>query len=352
MPNILFPIHLDRWKSPVSSSLRELTLRNPQLDFYSFSSPQTPEDQEYGRSLWSQTHIHQTSPRGLLRQSFDIVHHASATTRNVAAVKLAKLRSLGNCLHLFTAPIQPHKEDVYYKQYVQSVHRADMLTSVSYAVADDILAQFGRKVDAVIPSGVDLTFFDPAIAAPVDTTQYGIQRPYVLFVGILTDRKRPDIFLQLAELVPELDFVMVGAAYTEAEQEQYRREAAAYPNVKLLGAVPRAQVRDLMAQAIALVFPSELEGLPLTILEAAAMGLPILAQPKSAMPEAVIPDVTGWLLKSDRLSLWAAKLQEIAQWSGSDRAQFGQQARSFVQANYSWEYVAQQYKELYANMLN
>ncbi|PAX54859.1 glycosyltransferase family 4 protein [Brunnivagina elsteri] len=348
---ILYPINLDRWKFPVSSSLRELTLRNPQFDFYSFSKPTSEEDKTLGNLLWNQPHIHKISPIDLLKTPFDIVHHASATTSNLTASAIAKMRSFGKCVHIFTAPIQPHKEDKYYKQYVNSVRQADVLAAVSHAVADDIQIQFGRKVDAVIPSGVDLNFFSPEAAQPIDYEKLKIRQPFVLFVGVLTPRKRPDIFMQIASLLPEFDFVMIGGFYSPQEQEKYTKEALEYSNVKLLGALPRSDVRNLMATALALVFPSELEGLPLTILEASAMGLPILSQPKSAMPEAVIKDVTGWMFSDEDLHIWAEKLQEIQNWSETSRNNFADKARQFVSENYSWDLVARQYANLYTQVL-
>jgi glycosyltransferase involved in cell wall biosynthesis len=344
---ILFPINLDRCKFPVATSLRELTLRNPEIDFYSFSSPTSDEDRALGEHLWSQPHIHKIGVPDLIWQRFDIVHHASATPRNLVAASLAKARSFGKCTHIFTAPIQPHADDEFYRQYVTSVYRADVLAAVSYAVAKDIETQFGRKVDAVIPSGVDLNFFSPDSAQAVDFDQLGIRQPYVLFVGVLTARKRPDVFIQIASLMPDLDFVMVGAGYTAEEEAMYRETASKYPNVKLLGRQARSQVRDWMGSALALVFPSELEGLPLTILEASAMGIPVLAQPKSSMPEAVIDDVTGWILPADPIQAWVDKLTEITNWKELERSDFSKRARSFVTEHYSWDSIARQYADLY-----
>lgn len=347
MLRVLYPINLDRWRFPVASSLRELTLRNPQIDFYSFSSPTSEEDKTLGQAIWRKPNIHKISVADIFRQPFDIIHHASATPRNLTAASLAKMRSLGKCVHIFTAPIQPHKTDDYYRQYVTSVYRANVLAAVSHAVANDIQTQFGRKVDAVIPSGVDLTFFSPEVASPVELDKLGIHQPYVLFVSVLTPRKRPDIFIQIASLLPDLDFVMVGGSYTPQEKQQYEQAASHYPNIKMLGQLPRSEVRNMMAGAIALVFPSELEGLPLTILEASAMGIPVLAQPKSSMPEAVIDDITGWIFSADRLEIWANKLKEIQNWSNTERNNFARNARNFVSSHYSWDAIAKQYAELY-----
>jgi glycosyltransferase involved in cell wall biosynthesis len=350
---VLLPINLDRWKFPVATSLRELTLRNPEIDFYSFSSPASEEDQRLGEEiLWSKPNVHKISTFDLVRQSFDIIHHASATPRNLLAATLAKTRSSNRCVHIFTAPIQPHDDDEFYRQYVMSVRRADVLGAVSYAVARDIEEQFGRKVDAVIPSGVDLDFFSPANTQLLDLEKFGIRQSYVLFVGVLTQRKRPDIFIKIAPLLPDLDFVLVGGGYTPEEEAIYREAASKYPNIKLMGFQPRTEVRNIMGNALALVFPSELEGLPLTILEASAMGIPVLAQPKSSMPEAVVDNVTGWILSGNSIEDWADRLATIVNWSSTERSQFSNKARSFVAQHYSWDFIAQQYSELYHRVLS
>lgn len=347
MLQVVFPINLDRWKFPVSSSLRELALRNPEIEFYSFSKPVSEEDEVLGATLWGKPNVHRITPADLVKRRFNIVHHASATPRNLFAASLAKARSFGQCVHIFTAPIQPHADDSFYRQYVTSVHRADVLASVSHAVAQDIQTLFNRRVDAVIPSGVDLNFFSPTAARSVDLEKLGIRQPYVLFVGVLTARKRPDVFMRIAACLPNLDFVMVGGFYTPQEEEIYRKAALEQPNVKLVGYLPRLEVRDLMGSALALVFPSELEGLPLTVLEASAVGIPVLAQPKSSMPEAVIDDLTGWILPADPIQPWADKLSEILSWSEEERRSFATKARSFVSEQYSWDVVARQYAELY-----
>ena len=349
MLKILYPIHIDRWTSPIASLLREIAKYNHEFDFYSFSSPANDEDRELGQQFWSLPHIHRIKPLDILLHRYDVVHHASATPRNLAVAMFAKARSGGRTVHVFTANIQPHPEDRYLREYEQSLRRADVVVAVSEAVARDIEDQYGRRVDAIISNGVDLKFFSPKNATRLDLEVLGIQKPYVLFCAVLTKRKRPDLFIQLARLLPTVNFVMIGGFYqhAEAEAKQYLAQVRGVPNVKYLGRQPRKMVRDLMAQATALVFPSEVEGLPLTVIEALAMGLPVLAQPKSSLPEVVIPGKTGWLLNGDSLEEWAVVLKQILSWDTQKRKSFARVARSFVKERFSWEVIARHYKNLY-----
>jgi glycosyltransferase involved in cell wall biosynthesis len=343
---VLFPTHLDKATNATSIVLRELALRLPQHSFYSFSQPATPEDRELGDWLWELPHLHRIRPVDALRMRFDVVHHHAATRPALAMVGLSKARSLGRCWHVFTsAQVTPQAS--YYPYYRLAVQRADCLVALSRHVATSIETVIGCHAHAIIPNGVDLAFFDPQVAHPVDLPASGISQPYVLFVGVLNERKRPDVFINLARLLPQFTFVVVGDAFLEEHRRHYRQMGAAYPNVVFLGQQPRAMVRDLMAQAVALVFPSEREGLPLTVLEAAAMGLPVLAQPRSSLPEVIAEGITGWLLSMDQPEAWAQKIQELVAWSAPQRQVFGERARAFVTTHFSWEHAAQRYAEVY-----
>lgn len=348
--DILFPINIDRWTNPIATLLREIALHNPALHFSAFSKPASPEDRQQGQAFWAQPHIHRRSHPALFLRSFAVVHHASATRANLAAALACRLRSGGRCRHIYTANVQPHRQDGSYRYYDQAIRQAHTVVAVSQAVADDIAATWGRRVAAVIPNGVDLAFFDPAAARPPDYAAFGFAAPYVLSVARLVPRKRPDVVLHLAAHLPAVRFVVVGSAPDTPAASELVRQMQQQPNISYLGPQPRQTVRDLLAHAAALVFPSELEGLPLTVVEALAMGLPVLAQPKSSLPELVRPQQTGWLLPADTpadLVAWADRLHRLLAWSSDERQAHAHRARAFVSERYTWQQVARQYYELY-----
>lgn len=347
MTHVLYPIHIDHWTDPIATLLREIALHNPELTFFSFSQPRTEEDRVAGRVFWEKPHIHRATTLNLLQRRFDIVHHASATEKNLGAALLCRVRNPGRCIHLFTANSPPDRQSTYYLHYRLSVRLAHQVIAVSQAVADAVQEHFGRKADGIIPNGANLSFFASEAAQSLNGDLAGIQQPYVLFVGVIRQSKRPDIFIQLAALLPQITFVMVGGAFQHQERDHFLHMAGRCPNIIYLGPQPRAKVRDLMANALALIFPSEREGLPLTVVEAAAMGLPVLAQPKSALPEVVHAGLTGWLLPIDQLDAWVQKIQEIASWSAVERHTFAGHARAFVAERYAWDVIARQYQMLY-----
>lgn len=101
--------------------------------------------------------------------------------------------------------------------------------------------------------------------------------PRVLWVGRISEEKRPGLLLELAALRPELAFDLVGpsdgAAYAASIVEHARR----LPNVTLHGKVAREQVASFYRRAACLCSTSAYEGFPNTFIEAWAEGLPVVS---------------------------------------------------------------------------
>lgn len=110
---------------------------------------------------------------------------------------------------------------------------------------------------------------------------------YWLYVGRLSHEKG---ILQLLQQWPDRPRLKVaGSGPLEAEVT-----AAAGPSVELLGQVTSERVRELLAGAKGLVFPSVWpEGLPTVYLEALAAGTPVLASPESVVGRLVAEQGTG-----------------------------------------------------------
>lgn len=102
---------------------------------------------------------------------------------------------------------------------------------------------------------------------------------YALFVGRLVPEKCPDLLVRAFRDVPgDVRLVVVGdSSHTDRYAASVQRLAAADPRVLLPGYLYGDRVSALYRHAAVFVQPSVLEGLPLTLLEAAAHGCPIVA---------------------------------------------------------------------------
>jgi glycosyltransferase involved in cell wall biosynthesis len=140
----------------------------------------------------------------------------------------------------------------------------------------------------VIPNGVDLDRFAPSPLPP---------EPVVAIVANLIAYKRHGLFLQAFELVarsvPESRAVLLGEGPERSRLEKLAAELGIAERVEFRGGV--ADVRPHLADARVVVLTSEHEGTPNALLEAMAMGRPVVATPVGGVPDLVQDGVAGRL---------------------------------------------------------
>jgi len=154
---------------------------------------------------------------------------------------------------------------------------------------------------------------------------------YALFVGRLANEKGVRTMLEAWRLSQSADHrPVLRIAGDGPLAEEVRNAAATVPGVEWLGPLRRDEVTRQMKGAATLIFPSIwYEGLPLTILEAFATGLPVIASDLGSMPELIDAGRTGLLFKPGSASdladkvLWAAShKQEMKRMSAAARQEF------------------------------
>jgi glycosyltransferase involved in cell wall biosynthesis len=171
----------------------------------------------------------------------------------------------------------------------ETVLRCDSLFSNSTAVQRSLATEYGLPSE-ILPTGVDTEFFTPKMRPPNARVQ-------VLFVGSLRPFKQPQMLLDAASRFGHADFILAGEGLM-SEELRDRIERDRLANVTLAGAQTADGLRELYRDSDVFLFPSQWEGSPKVILEAAASGLPVIARSNYA-PESVIDGSTGYLVASD-----------------------------------------------------
>jgi glycosyltransferase involved in cell wall biosynthesis len=148
------------------------------------------------------------------------------------------------------------------------------------------------------------------LANPVDVPPLG-QKPDpaqgdFVFVGRLSAEKGPLLFAEAARIAGRRA-AFVGDGPQCAELKTH------YPEVSILGWKEPTEVRTLLRNARALVFPSVwYEGQPLTVLEALGLGTPVIVSDVCAGRESIEDGVSGrWFRSNDAASL-AAAMRELS----------------------------------------
>lgn len=221
----------------------------------------------------------------------------------------------------------------------QTVLRCDYLFSNSRAVQESLQREYGLSGD-MVPTGVDTSFFTPAGERPANP------RTKVLFVGSLRPFKQPQLLLEAAARFPEADFVIVGEGLMAGELKA-RIERERLSNVTLAGLKGAEALRQQYQQADIFLFPSQWEGSPKVLLEAAACALPVIAR-KNYQPETVVDGETGYLVASDEELF--VRLQELL--AHSDRRRpLGEAGRRHSQ-RFDWEPITRRWEEIFLDLMS
>ncbi|MGK5741228.1 glycosyltransferase [Micromonospora sp. URMC 103] len=177
----------------------------------------------------------------------------------------------------------------------------------------------------------------------------------VVFVGRFVDKKGVDDLVEALGLVAELRprALFVGTGPLEASAR--RRAVELGVDATFLGAQPPEVVMRHMAQARMLAAPSrtasdgDCEGLPTTVLEAASLGLPVVATRHSGIPEAVRHEETGLLCaERDRAAL-AGNIRRLLT-DEPLRERLGRAARQLAETTFDLRRQTRLLEELYESV--
>jgi glycosyltransferase involved in cell wall biosynthesis len=106
----------------------------------------------------------------------------------------------------------------------------------------------------------------------------------VIFVGNLITSKGIELIFQLSVKLKDFNFTLVGGNTSDSDElfKKYKGE-----NVKVVGPLKRNEVYQYLEESDIFLFPSHTEGFPMAIVEAMAVGLPILSSNVGSLPEMV-----------------------------------------------------------------
>ena len=209
-----------------------------------------------------------------------------------------------------------------------------------------------------IPNGVDTDFFQSAnpdrrrqLAAQLELPT---ERPIALFVGVFDERKRiawlVEQWIETEGFGTGRHLVAVGPtsreSYGKALKAELRQRAEQRPDLVTIRAFTPA-IRDYYQASQILLFPSSKEGLPNTVLEAMACGLPCVVARASGARELVKDGVNGATFTVDDGNDLARALHSIA---GAE-TELGAKSRNIVLEEFGIEAIADRYEALYRELL-
>jgi glycosyltransferase involved in cell wall biosynthesis len=194
---------------------------------------------------------------------------------------------------------------------------------------------------AVVPNYVALP--PPVVRTPRATVR-------LLFLGALGPRKGIfDLLHALAHAVAAGAplHLTVGGDGQLAEARRLAAELGLADRVSFEGWVDPARRAVLLAESDVYVLPSYNEGLPMSVLEAMAAGLPVITTTVGGLPELIASGENGWLIEPGDVDAMTQALAELAA-DPDRRLRLGAAGRERVEASYSRPVVLGLLEAIYA----
>lgn len=219
---------------------------------------------------------------------------------------------------------------------------ANQVIAVSPEGEARLVRILGRRRVTLILNGIETEAFGPV------TARTGL--PRILYVGLLTPRKGVVDLMTASDLLLERgvehELLLVGGTPDEGSgaEQQVRRSVGSA--ARFLGPRPHDELPALYAQADLFCLASWWEATPLTVLEAMASGLPVVATDVGGIPQLVTQDETGLLVPPRTPSSLADALEQLL----GDRAvrtAMGQEGRRRARTRFDMSRVADEIDWVY-----
>jgi glycosyltransferase involved in cell wall biosynthesis len=234
---------------------------------------------------------------------------------------------------------------------------SDVTTVVCRAAANHYISTGAASPSALrlVPNGVDTDRFrfDPAVRQRL-RTELGVANEFVwLMVGrfqlVKDHHTMLRVFARVAAESPRSVLLLAGSGPLQGELAELAKGLGIGSRVRFLGT--RSDIPELMNAADACVLSSIYEAMPMTLLEAAASGLPAVATDVGGTSDIVVHGVTGFLAPPSNPEALASAMLRLSSLPAASRSRMGEHARRHVASRYAMETVVEQWESLYQEML-
>jgi len=223
-----------------------------------------------------------------------------------------------------------------------TLRRTDRLVALTRHTELFLRRVVGHDHVRYVPNFVRVADFDPL----PDRAERKDPCVEVLFVGWIIPAKGVGELLDVAGRVPGAHFTLVVPAEQTYLESLQPTLASLGECVTLLDPLPRQEILELYRRADVFVLPTWREGFPNVVLEAMAAGLPVVATPVGAIPDAVREGEEGLLIPPRDVQALEAALRQLVE-SATLRLAMGKRARIRAEEVFDLEAVISQLRAVY-----
>lgn len=231
-----------------------------------------------------------------------------------------------------------------------ALHRCAAVITISESSRRDIAAKWPALTSkiVVIPHGIGAEYLTPDAPAAPSGLQLGLgTRPYLVYLGGPTPRKRFDWAIQVLQACGQAGLQLVACGFSARALEAARQTVppALLERVHFAPFLSNQELLALYRGSAAVLYPTLYEGFGFPVIEAQSAGAPVIFSPLSSLAELQGP--LSLTVPPDDLSAWCAAIQaalNLGQLRSVRAAQALDWARGF-----SWRQSFESHLKVYAD---
>lgn len=175
----------------------------------------------------------------------------------------------------------------------------------------------------------------------------GNERNTILWVGRSVAIKRPGLFIDLAEKIPDERFTMICQRATgDKKYEELAGRAKAVENLEFVGRVAFDEIENYFRRAKVFVNTSSSEGFPNTFIQACNCGTPILSL--NVNPDGFLEKHKCGICADSDWDEFISQLKILLK--PEERERYGENARRYAEENHNIEKIVEKYKNMFARL--
>ena len=224
-----------------------------------------------------------------------------------------------------------------------AVKYADEIIVLSKGVQKYFKDTYGRKT-VVIPNGVE----KPEIReAKIIKSKYGLEKDsYILFLARIVPEKGLDYLIDAYNQIKTNKKLVIagGASHTNDYLEHIKEKVKSNKNIIMTGFVQGEELDELYSNCYLYCLPSDVEGMPLSLLEAMSYGNCCLTSDITECSEVI--QEKGILFKKSNIDELIQRLQFLCD-DNKTVKKYKDEAQSYILNKYNWDYVLDETAKLY-----
>ena len=192
------------------------------------------------------------------------------------------------------------------RHIVANSHIRDILIN-EYQEAPEKIAVIIHGVDSRQEFNPDKITLTAEVESLINAGQF-----VVSFFGRFSEEKAPEVMIELAVMrqdCADIFFVMIGNGPLYPQISQQIHQRGLQSSLYAPGFV--ADIKPFLRRSQVLVIPSQIEGIPIILLEAMAMGVPVVASRVGGIPEVITPGYNGFLCDSGNIADFNDKIDRL-----------------------------------------